>query len=329
MATQLQDNTATPFREDKGLIVLVPVQRPMRWVTLFSVSLAIMAAAYLIATYDLRRVPDIPAVTTDEEVNQKALRYVIDANASVVILGSSLAERLDERYFTIPEVRNLALSGGSPLTGLKLVAQLSHVPEIVVVETNVLDRPTDNALIDRFKPSIPAIDRLEILLGRLKPLRIAVHWWLNGWPSDNEQRRSYAREALKLRVKQPQEYDTRAAIQKTLSQWSTRDWEGLARANAAEMMRIVHELECRGTKVFFVDLPFSPELHESSYATGTRRIMEEANGAEDRWLQLRMDTAQLRWKDGAHLDKRSTILVIDAIERALGARAGDQTPPHP
>ena len=74
-------------------------------------------------------------------------RYATEPIPDVVLVGSSLTFRLKEEYFATPRLRNLALAGGSPVTGLEIVANQPRLPKIILVETNVLSRATDEVLV--------------------------------------------------------------------------------------------------------------------------------------------------------------------------------------
>jgi hypothetical protein len=41
------------------------------------------------------------------------------------------------------------------------------------------------------------------------------------------------------------------------------------------------------------------------------------------WLPINAPLSELRWADGVHLDERSALIVVRAIEKALAAR-GDR-----
>ena len=95
-------------------------------------------------------------------------RYVQEPTPDLVLVGSSVAWRLKEEYFSQPRVRNLALAGGSPVTSLDIVAKQKSLPKIVLIETNVLTRLADDALIAKFSGGA----RTEALF--LRPVRTAV-----------------------------------------------------------------------------------------------------------------------------------------------------------
>jgi hypothetical protein len=62
--------------------------------------------------------------------------------------------RIYEGYFGIP-VRNLSIGGGSPTTGLAIIASYTQLPTLVLVETNVMSRSLDSILAMQFG-DIPA-----------------------------------------------------------------------------------------------------------------------------------------------------------------------------
>src|SRR5258708_3987609 len=110
----------------------------------------------------------LPSTTTRDGTLITLNRYAKEPIPDVVLVGSSLTFRLKEEYFATPRLRNLALAGGSPVTGLEIVANQPRLPRIVLVEANVLSRPTDTALVERYSRS----DHAEQLFFR--PIRTAV-----------------------------------------------------------------------------------------------------------------------------------------------------------
>ena len=83
-------------------------------------------------------------------------RYAFEGTPQIVLLGSSMSFRLFEGYFKTP-LRNLSIGGGSPATGLSIISSYRSLPKIILVETNILSRPIDIALVDAFgnNPSEP------------------------------------------------------------------------------------------------------------------------------------------------------------------------------
>src|SRR4051812_24966323 len=76
-------------------------------------------------------------------------RYIFEPTPDLVLVGSSMTYRLYEGYFRTP-VGNLALGGGSPLTGLAIIASYDKLPRTILVETNIIARPLDQARLSAF-----------------------------------------------------------------------------------------------------------------------------------------------------------------------------------
>ena len=94
--------------------------------------------------------------------------------------------------------------------------------------------------------------------------------------------------------------------------------EELMRRNAQEIVTLALDLEARGTKVILYQVPVAREIFDQIRYQNSRRIMREEVGEHTGLLMdLKMDDSELRWTDGAHLDERSSILVIRAMEKWL------------
>ena len=114
----------------------------------FSAGLLLLACG--VATAWFGNGLQLPSTTTRDGTLITLNRYVREPVPDVVLVGSSLAFRLKEEYFATPRLRNLALAGGSPVTGLEIVADQPRLPKVILVETNVLSRSTDAALVAKY-----------------------------------------------------------------------------------------------------------------------------------------------------------------------------------
>src|SRR3984893_13520255 len=125
----------------------------IRWLAKCGLSALVLLTACGFATAWFGNGLQLPSTTTRDGTLITLNRYVREPIPDVVLVGSSLTFRLKEEYFTTPGLRNLALAGGSPVTGLEIVANQPRLPRVILVETNVLSRPTDAALIQRYSRS--------------------------------------------------------------------------------------------------------------------------------------------------------------------------------
>ena len=254
---------------------------------------------------------------TNDTWQAKALRYAIGTPAEVVIVGSSLAARLPDQFYTKEHIFNLSLPGGSSLTGAEIVACHRPLPQILLIEANIFDRDTDNNLIQHFCVSPLLSERAILLFREIHPLRLFLSYFFNDKNSRTQETQNGFVEMEKLRRSPPKDYDIETSIRDAVKAYETRDYEAATNSNAKLIHQLVKDLSAQGVKVFFFDMPMPLAVWKSRYHVGTDEILRKELGNEGQWLQLDFDYTALRWVDHGHLDPRSAVLVADAITAAL------------
>ena len=126
------------------MILAVPMRYRITW--------TIAAAAIAAVGYFAVNLPALYARVKLDRSFPALSRYVFEPTPEIVLVGSSMAYRLYEGYFST-SVRNLAIGGGSPLTGLAIIASYEQLPRTILVETNIMSRPIDVALVSAFGQS--------------------------------------------------------------------------------------------------------------------------------------------------------------------------------
>lgn len=277
---------------------------------------ALMAAAVLIAD----RVVAVsvgarlqqPAATTRDGSLITMNRYVQEPAPDVVLVGSSVTWRLKEEYFSPARVRNLALAGGSPVTGLEIIARQKWLPKAVLIETNTLSRPVDQAMVERFTGN----EHSDLFLRPVRTAIAAYETW-NHAPPDPARMRA----ALQGLLNQPpSKFDNRVYVERAVTEMNAEDPAVAARANVALIKQLVAEIERRGARALLITIPLSPEIEQTRAVKSTRAIVQDAFPDRNAWLAIDAPPGELRWADGVHLDDRSALLVSHAIEQALAAR---------
>lgn len=276
-----------------------------------------VAALMLLACYTVKAGFGLalqqPAVTTRDGSLVTLNRYAREPTPDIVLVGSSVMWRLKEEYFSRPQVRNLALAGGSPVTSLNILAERRSLPKIILIETNVLTRAPDTALIEKFSGGVGA----ETLF--LRPIRAATaayETW-NHATSDPAQARA---QQDRLLSEPPSTFDNKVYLDRAVEQMNVEDPTKPTRTNVALIRTLIEDLQRRGTRPLLIHIPFAPEIEDSRFVRTTKAIVDQAFPDPGRWLPIKAPMNELRWADGVHLDERSALLVVRAIESALAAR---------
>lgn len=284
----------------------------VRWLARCGLTAVMLLLACGLATAWFGHGLQLPSTTTRDGSLITLNRYAREPIPEIVLVGSSLTFRLKEEYFATPRLRNLALAGGSPVTGLEIVVNQPGIPRLVLVEMNVLSRQTDTALVEKYSGNGSAGPVF------FRPLRTAVAAYEN-WhhaPLGHAQ----ASLALSRLLKEPpSDFDNRIYLDRALRQSNAEDPTLAARANVARIEQLIVAIERRGARVLLYELPYSEPLEGSRSAKITREIVHAKFPDPDRWLRVDFTRSELRWADGIHLDERSAVIVAQSIDRDLSS----------
>jgi hypothetical protein len=230
-------------------------------------------------------------------------RYALERTPGVALVGSSMTFRIYERYFKTP-LRNISISGGSPLTGLAVLASYPTLPHVVLVETNIMSRPIDPEAVDDF-----GNDSLRPFPW-FRPYRVAisfVYYWLK-----------YEREDVtRLLASAPGTYDISSSVAEISGEYARPNLDEAMAENTQTMKRLVSAIQSRGSKVYFYELPYPGKLGESHFAVTARTLMHEAFPDTKQWLKFDDHLPELRWVDANHMDERSAAIVAHEMDGFL------------
>jgi hypothetical protein len=230
-------------------------------------------------------------------------RYALERTPDIALVGSSMTFRLYEGYFKTP-LRNIATSGGSPLTGLAIVASYPALPRVVLVEANIMSRKIETDLVEKFGKND------AVAFQWFKPYRAVVSWvyyWIK-FRSEN---------IAELISSRPATYDISAPLREAADGFASTSTDEAMTENIQTMKRLVSTLESRGCKVFFYELPYPGSLNTSHFAVTARTLVHDAFPDPQRWPQFDYHLQELRWVDAAHMDERSAAVVAQEMDRAL------------
>jgi hypothetical protein len=287
----------------------------VRWFAKCGSSAGLLLLACGVATAWFGTGLPLPSTTTRDGSLITFNRYAREPIPDVVLVGSSLTFRLKEEYFATLRLRNLALAGGSPITGLEVVANQPRLPKIILVETNVLSRSTDAALVAKYSGA----DHAKPLFFR--PIRTAVAAYEDRLhaPLNHAQVSSSLRQLLE---QPPSDFDNRIYVDRALQQWNAEDPTGAVQTNVLRIQQLIPEIERKGAHVLLFELPCSAQLEGSRSAKITRDIVRTAFPRPDQWLHIDYASGELRWADGVHLDQRSAVMIAQSIDKARSSLLG-------
>ena len=230
-------------------------------------------------------------------------RYAFERTPNIAIVGSSMSFRIYEGYFDTA-LRNLSIGGGSSSTGLAIVSSFRQVPPIILVETNILSRPVDQTLVEAFgtSPSEP--------YKWFRPARAAISWiyyWIKYEPQHEMAERLLAGPATA--------YDISANVAATIAEYKGKDWQAIMKPNVETVARLASDLERRGSRIVFFELPSPPELRTNQYVVTANKLAREAFSNPQQWIDL--NDFELHWVDASHMDERSAVLVALQLDGHL------------
>ncbi|WP_342712165.1 hypothetical protein AAFG13_12485 [Bradyrhizobium sp. B124] len=279
----------------------------MLWMLKFvTTAAAAIAVLKLAGNHDVQPL----STTTDAQNYAVAAKYINGWSHKTVLVGSSLTFRLSENYFESTNIENLSLAGGSPITGLEIIASAA-TPRLVLVEANVLNRVLDEGLITKLKDRGSSVFR---------PVRSAAAYYetLMHPPLKKEQVRS----RIDSLIAQPPSDTVDAGLaERTMHEARVMPSMEAIRQGLFAIQTYKTLLESRGAKVLLFHMPYSPQFEATPFAAASTRMAADAFPDAGSWLTIGIDPLQLRWTDGAHLDIRSAAMVARAIEAASGVNS--------
>jgi hypothetical protein len=230
-----------------------------------------------------------------------------------VLVGSSLSALLPQ--IALKPVYNLAMSGGSSLAGMRLVEVAEPAPRLLFIEANLLIRPADEELLSELlNPILLRIKRIcDACRTMNQPVTVAL---------------SYVSK-LRLKPLSEEEQDrlnmTARANPKTLRRGLSVQLEGtdsvvdpIAMHGVLDRLSSqIGELERRGTRVVFVEMPMHPDLIGTPYyRSGLDAAKARFPAPRYEWISFTDRTYET--SDGAHLiypDARAVAVRISDVAR--------------
>jgi hypothetical protein len=285
------------------------------WFCKFGAAFAATLAICCIVPRMFDSIPIFPLINSDRGHVRILNHYFQSPTPTIALAGSSLTERLKENYFERRDIRNVGLGGGSPLTGLTVLAETTRKrPPIIAIEANIMLRGIDRELVREFHD----VDQPIAAFAPLRSLLAFYQMKLDGSPPAFDPKR--CEDVFRTPPSQ-----TLIKMDDTASVTAVFDSSALddqIQSDVATLKALVARLEAEGIKVYLYQLLTLAALERTRYVRTTRLALADAfDGA--RWLLLDYPTAEMRWDDSIHFNDRSAIILACALERALNSRSGN------
>ena len=285
------------------------------WLCKFGAAFAVSLAICCIVPRIFDNIPSFPLINSERGHVRILNHYFQSPTPTIALAGSSLTERLKENYFERRDIRNVGLGGGSPLTGLTVLAETTRKrPPIIAIETNIMLRGIDRELVREFHD----VDQPIAAFAPLRSLLAFYQMRLDGPPPAFDPKR--CEDVFRTPPSQSLiKMDDTASVTAVFDSSALDDQ---IQSDVATLKALVARLEAEGIKVYLYQLPTLAALERTRYVRTTRLALADAfDGA--RWLQLDYPTAEMRWDDSIHFNDRSAIILACALERALNSRSGN------
>lgn len=289
----------------------MPDRHDVKWLLRCAVTTALVLLACAAAKPWLPSGMHAPATSARYGALLAFNRFMSEPTSEVVLLGSSLSARIREDYFVSLNIRNLAIGGGSPLTGLRiLLLNQQKFPQIILIESNLLSKEADEEFIERY--SKPGSDRF------FRPVRMAIAAYEN-WLHSPPRRIDAVAAADRQLTEPPREYNNQIYLDRVFEGFG-QNLTAALETNVRELTQLVSAARNQGALVLLFELPYADQLEPGRLVRDTRRFALGRFSSSEDWLHLTINKKDLRWPDGMHMDERSATLVARAIERAIADR---------
>lgn len=290
----------------------MPARLNFRWFVYF---LLLLAGYSLVLPAPERVLPD-GVLTIFQTHRVKAEDFLLrDDVPQAILVGSSLSAVLPGA--ALPGVYNLAFSGGSASTGLRLIEARGKIPKMLFIEVNMLTRPADeNLLAEVLNAATLSRQRwCAACLTRNQPLTVVLSylsWWrlkepdeqaLTGVPVAAPRTVAHSEALLAANLESAGKSVTAGAMDHLFT----------------DLVPRLERLRGAGTRIVFVDMPLHPRIAGAAYNQSTLAAVQ-ARFPQHAWEWLRFQDREYRTGDGMHLqypDALSVALSITARAQHL------------
>lgn len=253
-------------------------------------SLICFLILFIIHALFVKLFPNMGMATNQRQDNiLKAQQAFYAEDLNMAIVGTSLANRIIRD--SIPNIQSLAFVGCSVEDGLQILRNRRNAPKYVFVEINLILRGgrkelvngTTEGIIPRIKEWIPSLRE------QYEPICILASTII-GTSKMNTQAGMAIVDNDRLN----------SQVEKTLKDDKPIE-DSIVKNRMNEIKSLVSELEAKGTKFVFFEMPINYRLTHMKSLDQIREVVRK-DYPEDKYDYLPSDTSKYMTTDGQHLD---------------------------
>lgn len=249
--------------------------------------------------------PEVTRIQNQQQYNNVQIqRYVYkNNNAPIVMVGSSLAAALNQDFFKYP-IYNLAFRGGTSLTGIETIIRSNSKPDYVIIETNIMDKSPDMTSLDNLLNPYMFYSRkyISALQYEYQPINLIISYVYSKFTQDK---------FAKLKEK-PNPSVLRNNISNYVEQRQNID-KVLIKKNIKLLSKKVRDLEKKGIKVFFIEMPTDKAVMDTPRSLFiSKSIKKEFPYNKYKWINL-PNEHNYETNDGLHLTYGNANIVYNYI----------------
>lgn len=225
----------------------------------------------------------------------------------IVIVGSSMSACLLEEKLSM-DVYNLSFSGGSALTGLNIIKKSNKIPDVIFIETNVIERKSNKDMLDNlFTPVIWKIKgKMLSLQHTYQPINIALTLIRNYFGSSQTNRINRKPNEKVLKDSLIRQHQANSCVEVFV------DSEELI-----ELKSFINYFKKFGAKIVFFQMPVHQTILSSKrYYARQSILLKMFPQAEFNWIK-KNNANKYQTGDGIHLLYKSAIEYSSVLNKII------------
>ncbi|HZR35837.1 MAG TPA: hypothetical protein VFA75_10715 [Nevskia sp.] len=249
-----------------------------------------------------------------DENAAKAQRYLLSVAPlpEALVVGSSLSERMPGYAFDSC-FYNLALAGGSSLTGLELASRRDKLPGVILIESNILSRKADMKFVEEADSRLARL--VPVFRQDRKPVNYLYSTLYSLQYSPQAEYRKQMQKSSDPRVRE-------IALGPLLADNDSTRPEAEIRQSAELYRPYISRFVQGGSRAAFFEMPIDPRLRNGKRATQIRdTLRSEFKDVPYIDLGAAAEFQSVDTTDGLHLTAADAVKAGRLLSREAGLTA--------